>query len=88
MDRLIDRIDAVADRHQRALGIMGVLWFALVCADYAGFIDLPEFTLIGGAAGLIVAVLYNAVWWGFLNPRVQVLRAARGGALGKEVRHG
>ncbi|MBY0521205.1 MAG: hypothetical protein K2P79_12365 [Sphingomonas sp.] len=85
---VVDRIDAVADRHRQLLSAVGALWFGLVCADYAGFIALPSFVLIGGTPGLIAAVAYNALWWGVLYPRVEARRQTRRPARGEGISNG
>lgn len=77
IDRLVDIADGLADRFRVPLSILSVGWFALTCADYAGFVRLPKFVLIDGMPGLIASGLFNALWWGFLYPRAEARRAAR-----------
>ncbi|WP_066649128.1 MULTISPECIES: hypothetical protein [Sphingomonas] len=77
IDRLVDFADGVADRLRVPLSVVSVGWFALTCADYAGFVRLPSFVLIDGMPGLIASGLFNALWWGFLYPRAEARRAER-----------
>lgn len=77
IDRLVDLADDLADRFRVPLSVLSVGWFALVCADYAGFVRLPKFVLIDGMPGLIASGLFNALWWGFLYPRAEARRAKR-----------
>ena len=77
IDRLIDMADAVTGRLRIPLSVLSVVWFALTCADYAGFAGLPEFALIDGLTGLIASGLFNALWWGFLYPRAEQRRTDR-----------
>ena len=59
------------------LTIASVVWFAVSCASYAGFVRLPVFELIVGLPGVLLAGLWNAVWWGWLYPRAEQRRVAR-----------
>jgi hypothetical protein len=56
---------------------VGAVSFALSCASYAGFIHLPKFQFLTGLPALIFSVVYNAVWWGFVYPRVDENRKRR-----------
>jgi len=75
--RLIDVADSVAERFRVPMSVVSIGWFALTCADYAGFVRLPSFVLIDGVPGLIASGLFNALWWGFLYPRAEARRAER-----------
>ena len=83
IDALIDRVDAFCARWRVSLAVASGLWFALTCAAYANFIDLPAIVIIGGLPGVILAGLWNAIWWGLLYPRAERRRAARTNARGK-----
>ncbi|OYY67144.1 MAG: hypothetical protein B7Y49_00560 [Sphingomonas sp. 28-62-11] len=76
-NRVVDLADDVANRFRVPLSILSVGLFVLTCADYAGFLRLPNVVVIGGTPGLIVAVAFNAIWWGFLYPRAEKRRAER-----------
>ena len=81
IDSLIDRIDSVLERIRIPLGIAGAVWFALTCAQHAGFVRLPDFSLLHGTPSLVFSVIYNAVYWGFIWPRVEARRGASQAAL-------
>lgn len=76
-DRLIDRWDAFADRYSVPLAVFGFAWMALGWASHARFIELPVWPLLAGISAIIAGVVFNAVWWGFLYPRVQRRRKER-----------
>lgn len=71
MDSMLDRITAFSDRHRLAMSILGGVWFVLAWADTAKFIDLPTIPLVTDKAALWVSAAYNAIWWGFINPRIE-----------------
>lgn len=76
MDRLIDAGMRFTLRHQRALTIIGALWFALGCASAAGFIELPKIPLVTDRLGWLFAGVWNGLWWGAINPALERRRAA------------
>jgi hypothetical protein len=77
IDGWIDRADAVSARWNTVITVLSAAWFAASCADYAGFIDLPlELPLIG-SLGVIPAIIWNVLWWGFAYPRITARRAER-----------
>ena len=77
MNGLLDPVLDFAERYRRPLTIIGVIWFALSWADTARFIDLPKIPLLTGTAAMWVSTAYNAIWWGFLNPRIERRRKER-----------
>lgn len=76
-DRLVDSADRLTDRFRVPLSVLSVGWFALTCADYAGFVQLPGFALISGMPGLIASGIFNALWWGLVYPRAEKRRFDR-----------
>ena len=77
MDRLLDLGLRLALRHQRALALIGALWFALGCAASAGFVDLPRIPFVTDRLGWLVAGMWNALWWGLAYPRIAARREQR-----------
>ena len=77
MNGALDRILDFSERYKLPLMIVGGLWFVLSWADTSRFIDLPEFPLLTGTSAIIASSTYNAIWWGFLNPRIERRRKAR-----------
>lgn len=77
IDSLTDRVDAFAARHQRAIGIAGAAFFVLSTAIYAQFIDLPKFDWLSERALMIASTVFNALWWGFVHPRIEARRKVR-----------
>lgn len=77
IDDLIDRADAFFGRWQLVLSVLSVAWFVLICADFAGFVDLPVVLPLSGWLAILPAALWNAVWWGFAYPRIETRRAER-----------
>ncbi len=59
-----------AIEHRRLVSAVSWTCFALVCADYARFIDLPTFLLVPFWAGVVLNVLRWAVWEGMVKPRL------------------
>jgi hypothetical protein len=57
-------------RHRDVLNIVGWISFAVVCADYARFIHLPEIAKVPFWLGVIFNVLRWGVWEGIARPVV------------------
>ncbi len=62
---------AKSRRANRALAILGVVWFAVSCAVYARFIDLPEIPFLTDRIALYLSGGWNALWWGFAKPYLE-----------------
>jgi len=79
IDDLADRWDAFAERFRVPLAAFSVAWFALSCAEYAGFVDVPVPALVPlpGWLAILPAAIWNALWWGFAYPRVEARRKQR-----------
>jgi len=73
----IDRLDAAGARYRKPIGILMIGWFAVSCAQYAGFLTLPNFNPFGELAMLVLSAIANALWWGMLAPRLEMHRARR-----------
>ncbi|EDL48394.1 hypothetical protein [Erythrobacter sp. SD-21] len=67
-DRPGDGIVRWFGRHQRVLGVAGLVWLALSSAVYARFISLPDIPFLTDEIALYASAAYNAIWWGFLKP--------------------
>lgn len=86
IDGAVDRLDAFADRHKRALSIIGGAWFVVGCAVASGMVRVPDLGIISNRTALLVATLYNAIWWGWLHPRAEKRRNERlAGKVSKQV---
>ena len=57
-------------------------WFAVSCAAYAGFIDLPRLPRWLATAMFWMSAAGNAMWYGFVRPRLALSRTARANSLG------
>ncbi len=66
-------VDRWLRRHARSIGIASAIWFALVCAQYAGFIALPRFVTIPASLGVLAFVRYG-VWDAFVTPAIEARR--------------
>jgi hypothetical protein len=77
IDRLVDRVDAIALRYRKVLSILGGIWLVISWASNARFISLPEIPLVTGTSGMVASTIFAALWWSWLNPRVQQRRSAR-----------
>jgi hypothetical protein len=77
MTGALDRFLDFAARYKRPLLVVGGVWFVLSWANTARFIDLPEIPLLTGPGAIIASTVYNAIWWGFINPRIERRRKAR-----------
>ena len=83
-DGLIDRAAGFAMRHDRALTIVGAVWFWTGAAVYARFIDLPKWLPEALRSWLFwLAAAYNAVWWGLVHPQIDRRRKALEGDAGE-----
>lgn len=56
-------------RHQALFGVIGLASFALVCADYARFIELPDIVTLPAAIGGILTGVRYALWETVVKPR-------------------
>ena len=74
---MIDRIDVFAQRHRRAIAIVGGIWVVISWASNAHFIALPEIPFLTGTSGVIASSMFMALWWAWLSPRVAKRRADR-----------
>lgn len=72
-------VDAWLHRHARLVGTIGAIWFALTCADYAGFIHLPRLLVIPASLGVVLAFLRYGVWEAFVTPEVEARRRREAG---------
>lgn len=87
-DRMLHAAAGFALRHERVLGIAGAIWFALGCASYARFIDLPRIPFVTDRYAFWLSGAWNAVWWGFLHPRIEQRKVAIGGGAGQVAHEG
>jgi hypothetical protein len=67
-------IDRWLQRHRRLVGAMSAIWFALVCANYAGFIHLPKLVTLPASMAVIVAFVRYGVWDAFVTPKIVAAR--------------
>lgn len=75
--RIIDRIEARLAPHSRAVSIAAAIWFWFGIAIYARFIRLPDWPWLSEQALFWTAMVFNAVWWGFLRPAIEQRRKER-----------
>lgn len=78
--RIIERIEARLAPHARAISILAMVWFRAGIALQARFIRLPELPFISERGVFWAAVVFNAVWWGWLQPAIESRRQARASA--------
>ena len=64
------RVNRWLAAHKRLVAIVTWTCFAVVCADYAGFVELPAILLVPFWAGVVLNVLRWAVWEGHVKPIV------------------
>ena len=77
IDRSIDTIDDFAARYRRTISILAAIWFAISCAAWAGFVTLPQLAILTGKPAVYASAAFNALWWGWMNPRIMRRRAER-----------
>jgi hypothetical protein len=75
----VERLSIIAARIEREIDpfrsiLDGIGWvsFALITADYAGFIRLPAIMSVPLWLGFLLACLRWAVWEGLIKPRLHV----------------
>jgi hypothetical protein len=73
---LLNRAVAFSARYERPIALIGGVWFAASCAQYAGFVDLPEIPLLTGMTAIYASAAANALWWGYLRPAIERRRQA------------
>jgi hypothetical protein len=78
------RVNRWLEAHKGLVAIVTWTCFALVCADYARFIDLPTILVVPFWAGVVLNVLRWTVWEGMLKPRVQARTAEESGSAAVE----
>lgn len=67
---LIDRLTTFLAKNKTPVGVLAAIWFWAGVAVYANFIDLPNVPPIVRHAFFWAGVAANALWWGYLNPKV------------------
>jgi hypothetical protein len=77
------RVNRWLAAHRRLVSAVGWTCFALVCADYARFVDLPTILLVPFWAGVVLNLLRWAVWEGMVKPRLDA-RLAEADAVAAE----
>lgn len=77
IDELIDDLDAFTTRWHLVLSIISIAWFVATCAEYAGFIEIPDILPLTGWAAILPASAWNGLWWGFAYPRILARRKQR-----------
>lgn len=83
MDRLVEhaaRLAVPIERLKPAITVMGWVGFALVSADYAGFIDLPVIVQIPLWLAIMTSICRWAVWEGLIKPKLAASRHQPGAA--------
>ena len=56
--------------NERTFAIAGWICFAIVCADYANFIDLPTLVVVPFWAGVVLNIMRWTVGEALLKPRL------------------
>ncbi|GAA0653454.1 hypothetical protein GCM10009424_33700 [Sphingomonas ursincola] len=73
MERLVDhamRLAVPIERLKPAITLVGWVGFALVTADYAGFIDLPVLIQIPLWLAIVTSICRWALWEGLIKPKL------------------
>lgn len=70
LGRTVDRLEARLAPHARLISIAAAIWFWLGIAIQARFIPLPEMPRPLESAIFWAGIAGNAVWWGYLRPRI------------------
>jgi len=85
-----DKLAATGARHETLLSIFGGLWLAASCAVYARFISLPDIPFLTDQNAIFLAGGFNAIWWGFLRPKIEKHKAERltSHSANREMTHG
>ena len=65
------RVNRWLAAHKRLVSIVTWTSFAVVCADYARFIDLPTILVVPFWVGVVLNVLRWTVWEGTVKRKVQ-----------------
>ncbi len=77
LDSAIDRVDEFISTHKKLVSVLSVAWMGLTCAIQARFISLPDIPFLTDKAAMWLSIGFNAVWWGFLVPRIDERRKTR-----------
>ena len=76
MNKILDTIAGIADRHSRAIMILAGIWFWAGIAIYAGFIELPYISEAAKMGFFWIGVGANALWWGYFYGEITKRRKA------------
>jgi hypothetical protein len=76
---VITAIDDWLHAHSRAIAAVSVAAFILSCAQYAGFLRLPELWKLPAAFAWIIPALRYGAWEVIVTPKLQARRAAMQG---------
>jgi hypothetical protein len=71
---LVTLIDAWLHVHARLVAAICMACFALSCAQYAGFIRLPELWHLPATLAWVVPALRYGVWEVMVTPKLQARR--------------
>lgn len=74
-DSTLNRAAAFAVRHEKPLSSIALGWFVLSCAATTGWIPLPKIPYFTDHNAWVTSGPLNAIWWGYLRPRILSLRA-------------
>ena len=72
---LLERIARFSMRHEKAVAVLGFVWFWAGIAIYAEFIKLPDLPEIAVEVFFWLSVAFNASWWGYAKPAIDRKRA-------------
>jgi hypothetical protein len=72
----ITAIDDWLHAHSRLIAGISIAAFVLSCAQYAGFVRLPEFWHLPAAIAWLVPALRYGAWEAFVTPTLRTRRAA------------
>ena len=75
--RIIGNVESRLEPHARAVSVLAAIWFWLGIAIYAGYNRLPDWPWLPDEVLFWSAMVFNAVWWGFLRPAIERRRTAR-----------
>ena len=75
---MVGRIVEIAVRYRTLFAIAAGVWFWTGCAVYAGFLQLPEIPQWAKDGYFWSSVAANALWWAYLNPKVEERRKEPG----------
>lgn len=77
LEQMIDRADALIERHRVLASILASAWFCFGIGLQANFIELPPIPYVSEQALFWCGIVVGTLWWSIAYPRIMRRRKER-----------